>query len=294
MRFDLIDLRLFLAVVEAGSITRGAADAGLSLSAASERLRDMEALGEIRLLTRSRRGVVPTEAGEALAHHARSILQQMAQMRGELGHYAKGLRASIRLLANTAAITEFLPERLSPWLDANPRADVDLKERQSLEIARSIASGFAEIGILSNAVKTDDLTLRPFALDRLVVVVARQHPFSSRSQIRFGELLAQRFIGLSGGALQDHIDGQAARLGTRLKTRVTLRTFEGLCLMAGTGVGIAIVPETAARRCSHSAGIVILRLQEEWATRHLSLCVRNAEELTAPARSLLDHLSAAP
>ncbi len=74
MRFDLTDLRLFLAVVEAGSITHGAADVGLSLPAASERLRDMEATGDVSLLKRGRRGIAPTEAGEMLAHHARTIL----------------------------------------------------------------------------------------------------------------------------------------------------------------------------------------------------------------------------
>ncbi len=54
MRFDLTDLRLFLAVADAGSITHGAADAGLSLPAASERLRDMERTGGVRLLERGR------------------------------------------------------------------------------------------------------------------------------------------------------------------------------------------------------------------------------------------------
>src|SRR3546814_6889932 len=78
MRFDLTDLRLFLAVVDAGSITHGAADAGLSLPAASERLRDMEAAGEVKLLERGRRGVWTTPAGEALAHHARLVMRQMA------------------------------------------------------------------------------------------------------------------------------------------------------------------------------------------------------------------------
>ncbi len=131
MRFDLIDLRLFLAVIDAGSITHGAAEAGISLAAASERLRDMETAGEVLLLHRGRRGVELTEAGEALAHHARAILHQMAQMRAELGRYAKGLRANVRILANTAAISEFLPERLAPWLTAHPQVDVELKERQS-------------------------------------------------------------------------------------------------------------------------------------------------------------------
>ncbi|WP_368661351.1 LysR family transcriptional regulator [Paracoccus sp. (in: a-proteobacteria)] len=59
IRFDLTDLRLFLAVADAGSITHGAADVGLSLAAASEQLRDMEATGGVKLLDRQGRGVVP-------------------------------------------------------------------------------------------------------------------------------------------------------------------------------------------------------------------------------------------
>ncbi|CAM3346947.1 regulatory helix-turn-helix protein, lysR family [Paracoccus aminovorans] len=127
MRFDPTDLRLFLAVADAGSITHGAADAGLSLPAASERLGDMELSGGVRLLDRGRRGVALTEAGEALAHHARLISRQMAMMRGELGEYATGLRSTLRVLANTAAMAELMPQRLAGWMGANPRVDLDLK-----------------------------------------------------------------------------------------------------------------------------------------------------------------------
>ena len=107
MRFDLTDLRLFLAVVDAASITQGAADVGLSLSAASERLRDMEAAGGVKLLERGRRGVLPTPAGEVLAHHARLIQRQMAQMRGELGKHASALRSTIRLCVNACVVRLF-------------------------------------------------------------------------------------------------------------------------------------------------------------------------------------------
>ncbi|WP_019831895.1 LysR family transcriptional regulator [Sphingomonas sp. PR090111-T3T-6A] len=292
MRFDLTDLRLFLAVVDAGSITHGAAEAGLSLAAASERLRDMEATGEVVLLNRGRRGVEPTEAGEMLAHHARTILHQMAQMRGEIGQYAKGLRASVRIFANTAAATAFLPSRLAPWMAAHPRIDIDLKERESIEIARSVAAGFAEIGVLSSAHDTGSLVLRPFAVDRLVVVASKDHAVAAERQVGFADLLGHPFIGLMSGPLQDHIDGQASRLGARLKMRVRLHGFEDICRMAGAGAGIGIVPETAARRVRRATGIVTIGLRDPWATRRLSLCVRDEEELTPPARALLDHLAA--
>ncbi len=291
MRFDLIDLRLFLAVAEAGSITHGAAEAGLSLPAASERLREMEAAGGVMLLERGRRGVALTEAGEALLHHARLILSQMARMRGEIGQFAKGLRGTVRLFANTAAMAEVLPERLGPWLAANPGADIDLKERPSADIARNVARGFAEIGVLSDAVDTTGLTLRPFVTDRLVVVTARDHCFSGKRAVRLADLGPEPFIALSEGALQDHLNAQAARIGLRLKPRIRLRTFDDICRMAGTGVGIGIVPQTAARRCRQSARIAITNLSEDWATRRLALCTRTDLDLSPLAKNLLDHLA---
>jgi DNA-binding transcriptional LysR family regulator len=293
MRFDLTDLRLFLSVIDAGSITHGAAEAGLSLAAASERLRDMEAVGEVILLERGRRGVSPTEAGEALAHHARVILGQIRQMQGELGEYAKGLRATIGILANTAAISEHLPEKLAGWMSANPRVDLQLRERQSIEIARSVAAGHAEIGILSAAADMAGLTVRPFATDRLVVVAGSGHALADKSSTRFADLAGEHFITLAGGALQDHIDAQAGRLGTRLKTRVRLRDFAAICRLAGSGAGIGIVPETAARREKRSSGIVIIRLSDDWATRQLVVCTAEGADLPPHARSLLDHLASA-
>lgn len=292
MRFDLTDLRLFLAVVDAGNITHGAAQVGLSLRAASERLRNMEIEGDVKLLQRGRRGVVPTEAGEALAHHARTIAHSLSQMREEIGHYAKGLRANVRVFANTAAIAEILPARLAPWLAAHPQVDVDLQERQSVEVARSVASGFAEIGILSSAVETGDLVLKPFAIDRLVVVAARHHPLLRTPRVRFADILGHHFVCLAAGALQAHIDGQAARIGTRLKKRVALRSFDDICRMAAEGVGIGIVPETAARRFRRAGQIDVLALQDDWATRRLSVCARGEDALTPLALDLFRHLAA--
>lgn len=291
MRFDLTDLRLFLAVVDAGSITHGATEVGLSLPAASERLRDMEATGEVILLIRGRRGIAPTEAGEMLAHHARTILHQMSQMRGDIGQYAKGLRASVRIFANTAAITESLPERLGPWMAAHPQIDVDLKERESSDIARSVGAGFAEIGVLSSAAETDNLVLRPFAIDRLVCVASSNHPLAGNGQVRFTDLLGDQFIGMAGGALQKHIESRAFRLGTKMKIRTRLRSFRGICRMAGAGAGIGIIPESAAKRCRRSTRIAIIRLRDDWASRRLSLCVRDENDLTPPAKALFKHLS---
>src|ERR1700684_1668645 len=80
MRFDLIDLRLFLHILETGSITHGAARANMSLPSASARLRGMEEALGVPLLERGRRGVESTATGDTLAHHARLVLGQVDRM----------------------------------------------------------------------------------------------------------------------------------------------------------------------------------------------------------------------
>ena len=145
MHFDLVDLRLFLLVAEAGSITAGAEHAGLSLASASARVRGMEEEAGASLLERGHRGVELTPAGRTLLYHARLVTGQMERMRGELGEYARGLKGHVRLLANTAAAAEFLPEILAAFLATNPSVNVDLDERPSPGWRQS--PRVAEIGI---------------------------------------------------------------------------------------------------------------------------------------------------
>ena len=175
MRFDLIDLRLFLHVAETGSITHGAARANLALASASARIRGMEETLGVDLLERGRRGVRPTPAGEALVHHARVVLQQLERMKGELGDYARGLKGHVRVLSNTAAMTEFLPDALATYLADHPNIDIDLEERPSYEIVQAVAQGLADLGIVADGLDLGALETFPFRLDRLVAVVPRGH-----------------------------------------------------------------------------------------------------------------------
>lgn len=294
MRFDLTDLRLVLNVAEAASITHGAARSGLALASASERIRDMERALGTALFERKRRGVNPTPAGVALIHHARLVTQQMEMMRGELGTFAKGLRGRVRLLSNTAALQEFLPPLLGPFLSAHPNIDLAIGERPSPEIVRSIARGAADIGIVADAVDSaSELETFPFAEDRLVLVAPAKHPLAHRRRIVFADALAYDFVGLPAGtALQDHIDSHAARAGRQLRLRVRLPGFDAVCRVVESGIGIAVVPKAAAARCRHSMSIRIVPLADAWALRHLRLCVKEARALPAHAQWLLSHLRA--
>src|SRR6202161_4557726 len=135
MHFVFTDLGLFVAVVEEGSITAAASRAGISLPSASARLKGMEEMLGTALLERHRRGVRPTPAGRALFHHSQLVLAQMERLRGDLREHARGgVRGHIRLMSNTTALEEYLPEVLSGWLATNHRGDIALEERLSLAL----------------------------------------------------------------------------------------------------------------------------------------------------------------
>jgi len=292
MRFDLTDLRLVLNVAEAASITHGAARSGLALASASERIRDMELALGAALFERKRRGVNPTPAGTALIHHARIVTRQMELMRGELDVFAKGLRGSVRVLSNTAALQAFLPPILGTFLAAHPNVDLALEERPSPEIVRAIARGAADIGIVADAVDPAvELETFPFAEDRLVLVAPAKHPLAHRRRIVFADTLPYDFVGLpAGAALQDHIDGHAARAGRQLRLRVRLPGFDAICRLVESGIGLAVVPQAAADRCRRSMSIRTIPLTDAWALRRLRLCVKDARALPAHAQWLLSHL----
>jgi DNA-binding transcriptional LysR family regulator len=292
MRFDLTDLRLFLNTAEAQSITHGAERTNLALASASARIRGMEELLGTPLLERRRRGVKPTAAGRALLHHARLVLQQMERLRGELGAYGSGLKARLRLLSNTAGLTEFLPEALAAYLAAHPNVDIDLEERPSAEIVPAIAEGLADLGVVADVVDMGDLETFPFRSDQLVLIVPRGHRLARRRAMAFREALREDFIGLGGSsALQDYLGAQAVRAGHALALRVRVSSFDAIARMVEEGVGVAVVPETAARRCAQSMAITMVRLSDAWSLRQLTLCVRRGDALSPQAQQLVAHLT---
>jgi DNA-binding transcriptional LysR family regulator len=295
MRFDLSDLRLFLNVVEAGSITHGAERTHLAIAAASTRIRNMEAALGTPLLHRERLGVQPTPAGRTLLHHARLLLQQSQRMHNELAQYAEGIKGQVRLLSNTNALTEFLPEAISAFLASHPQVNIDLEERLSDEIVAAVADGTADIGIVAATVELAGLETLPFRTDRFVLTVAPLHPLASVERSSFAEVLDYDFVGLDrASALQRFLAEKAERLGRYLKLRVQLRSFDAVCRLVERNVGIGIVPATTAERHAKTMSLHRIELADDWALRNLTICVRREADLPIYARDLVRHLARIP
>jgi DNA-binding transcriptional LysR family regulator len=292
MHFDLIDLRLFARILEAGNITAGASRCHLSLASASARIRAMEASLGTALLERGRRGVSATAAGEALARHARLILQQVEHLQFDMADYSQGFKGQIRLLCNTTALSEYLPELLADFLASHPHIDIDVQEQPSLRILHGMRQGAADIGIISDAVDSSGLQTRAFRRDPLALVMPLNHPLGERSDVSFAATLEHEFVGLAlNSALAIYLEEQALHAGRRLRIRVRADSFAGVLRMVARGAGLGVVPQAAIARWQGAKGFASVPLSDPWAQRNLLLCATDFAALPGYAQTLLAALT---
>ena len=219
MHYDLTDLRLFVAIAEAGNLTRGAARAFLAPSSASHRLQRLEAALGAQLFQRQARGVALTRAGEALLRNARQVLAALEQMHANLSPFASGVRGHVSLWANTHATHTFLPDDLASFLRQHPQVSVTLEERTSSDIALAVAHGEIELGVLadSSAIDGSSVQLQPYRRDRLVLITPQDHALAGRGPLRFAQVLEHAFVMLhTGSAIHTFTMNAAAALGQQL------------------------------------------------------------------------------
>jgi DNA-binding transcriptional LysR family regulator len=290
--FDLQSLRVFHLVAEHGSLTKAAEHGGLTLSAVSKRISDLESVTDCILLIRRARGVELTAAGRGLHEHALRVLDQVNSMANEMSDYAIGVRGHVRVWANTSAIVQFLPDDLACFLDANRGVKVSLEERLSGEIVDAVASGKAELGIFADNVPAPGLERRLYRRDKLVLIVAEGHRFAKRDTMAFAETLDEDYVGLNAGSsLLMRMRDAAIAAERPLKLRIQVSSFDGICRMIEAGLGIGVLPEKAVRTESFDSGLHLINLSDAWAHRTLWVGASDAEMLAPEAARLFDFLS---
>lgn len=291
MNLDPTTLRLFTEIARTGSLTQGAQAAFRSPAAASARIRALEeALGQ-QLLYRDNKGVTLTEAGQTLLRHAHILLRQIDTLRDEITQSGSG---HIRIYANTTAVTEFMPEILSQFLATRPLVTVDLQERLTHDILRGVEDGSADLGIVSGPVERAGMVARTFSTDRLMLATPIGHPLARRDAVDFAATLDHDHIGLhEGSTLLAFLRGLMGPADYARRLRVQVRSFEAMCRMVEAGVGLGIVPESAARRHARTMEIALVALTDDWATRDRKLLIRDTKALPRAAADLADAIMSA-
>ena len=291
-RFDLVSVRLAVACAQTGSLTAAARDSHLALAAASRRIRDLEdALGEA-LFERHPRGLLPTAAGRVFVKHGLTLLQTMEQLGGELADLRRGIARHIRLCASSAAISQFLPPLLARYSDLHPQVHIDLEEQVSEAVAATLREGRADVAVFVEGPDTTGLDTRLFREDELVLILPAGHALArSKTPLAFVDALDEEWISLTAGAAMLQKQQQAALAANRpLKLRMQVRSFDAVCHMVASGLGVAILPKAATLPMVKSMKLGWRPLADAWAQRRL-LTATMAGQADAGIASLVDFLS---
>ena len=207
MRYDLTDLKLFMAIAQAGNLSRASQARHLTPSAASQRLRNLEQALGCQLFTREHKGMRLTEEGHAMLEHARGVFAAIDGMEAEAALLGSSLQGKATLAANSSSLHGFIGPHIGEFLTAFPEVNLTLVEQTSETIAASVAEGEADLGVYAGEPMAGAVACETFALDRLVVIAPPGHPLVPQPgerqddgegpSCRFFDTLSHAFVGMA-------------------------------------------------------------------------------------------------
>ena len=194
-RFTLRQLHYFVAVARCGQISAAATEVGLSQSAMTLAIADLEQAVGTALLERGRQGVTLTHQGQGFLQHAESVLR-MANEAARFPFRGRDLEGKLELAATYTVLGYFLLPALARFRELYPRVELSLEELPRKEIESRLASGQLEMGalLLSNLETPDRLESRVLGRSRRQLWVAADHEYASRGSVTFEELAALTYI----------------------------------------------------------------------------------------------------
>ena len=264
LRGNLDDLLAFVAVARERSFTRAAARLGVSQSALSHTMRELEARLGVRLLTRTTRSVSPTEAGERLLNTVGPRLEDIEAELGALGELRDKPAGTIRLTATEYAADEILLPKLAKLLRAYPDIKVEIVIDYGLT---DIVAQRFDAGVRSGEQVAKDMIAVRIAPDMRIAVVGapsyfKRQPEPKRPQDLVNHNCIKLRLPTHGGVYAWEFEKAGRELRVRVDGQLTYNTTAQMFSAALAGLGLAYVPEGLAK--PHVAKGRLKRVLTDW------------------------------
>ncbi len=257
---DLRQLAYFVRVVEAGSFSAAGAELMLSQPTLSRQVALLEAEFDQRLLTRTGRGVQPTDAGLALLNHAKAIIEQAERAREELrdmrgmprGRVVVGLPPRIALVATTRLVQRFRA--------AFPQAVITVAEGLSVHLREWLIAGRIDLAMLFDPPSSPQLSYETLAHESLILAARRSRPrLPARLSLKS---LANHPLVLpsSPNAIRSLLDRTLSPRNITLQIVAEVNTVQASLALVCDGVGATVLPEGALASARHSSILQVARI----------------------------------
>jgi DNA-binding transcriptional LysR family regulator len=241
----LEQLRIFIEVAERQHMTQAAHALNIAQSAASHAIAALEARYDTALFHRVGRRITLSDAGRALLVEARTILGQVERAELTLGAFNDLLRGTLRVEASQTIAGYWLPARLGAFHREHPGISLRLAIENTQQVVESVLSGAAELGFVEDDVSHPQLVCHRVATDRLIVVVAPDHPWASLARLDPANLLDSPWVRREAGSgTRSAFEHAATAMNVdiaHLKVTMELPSNEAVRAAAEAGLGAAVL-----------------------------------------------------
>ena len=274
-----------MSVVDCGSLTRAAAELGVTQSAVSHSLDSLEKELGFTVIRRSRAGVQLTNEGERLLPAVRSVLAAAEQL-NQTASSIRGLESgTVRIGAFTSVAVHWLPPVLKEFQQDYPKVDFKLLNGDYHDVEQWLADGSVDVGFVAMPAGVDCECI-PLLEDRLLAILPRHSRFENYPKFPLVECETEPFISLLQSS--DH-DARRALEAAGVKPNVRFYTKDDYAVIAMVeqGLGISIMPELLLK--GRHDDLQILPLIPE-AKRTIGLAIAAGERAGPATRRFADYV----
>lgn len=269
---DVRQLRYFLAIARCGSFSRAALELNVAQPALSHHVANLEAELGVRLLDRSKRGVVATECGVALMGHAEIILRQMAHAMHDVQRRSDQPSGPVTIgLPSSLAIEMTLP--LLKEIEARYPAIVPrIVENHSGYLADLLLNGQVDIAMLFDVEEPGLYELELVLTEPLMLVSSVSGPFAGRTSVAMDELLALPLITTTAqNGLRRLIENKAAERAIAATFRMELDSLQAIKRLVAAGYANSVLSWYAVREEAAAGSLHVAAITEPELWRDVSL-----------------------
>jgi DNA-binding transcriptional LysR family regulator len=247
MNVTLRQLRVFRAAALERNFSRAGDAVGLTQPAVSRSILELESQLGLKLLDRTTREVVLTEAGASLAARLDRVLDELDQTLQDVSGMASGRRGKVRVASSPTLSAHLMPACIAACARREPDIELVLLDRVQQDVLDSVRGGEVDFGVVIEPSSADDLQAEAILVDPFVLVVPPGHALARRRAVRWTELAERPLV------LLDHSSGSRRLIDDALRAHgVVPRVAQQLghpttvFRMIEAGIGIGVMPALAA------------------------------------------------
>ncbi|WP_424137832.1 LysR family transcriptional regulator [Roseomonas chloroacetimidivorans] len=287
MNPTLRQLEAFALCARQGSLTAAAERMGLTPSAISLLLRQLETELGLRLLDRTTRRLQLTEAGRDALEGAERVLQERSRLLAGVQGLAARQGGQLVIAASAAIAAVMIPGMLRDFTERHPGIRLVLRDVSPDRVAPMVEEGAAEIGLGTVGEVPTGIRTETLLSDQLSAICRRDAPLASRQRLSWAEALREPCISVvPGNPIRTLIDETLAAQGRSLEPAWEVSFFATALSLTAGGFGIALLPGYLVGQ-SPAMGLLALPLEEPKVQRDVVLVLRAGRSLSPAASAFM-------